>query len=69
MKINFPKWNGMAGLFCVEIESSKNSWRGLNAQFIICKRKQWLFGYEMVWYNGAHHSFGLGPLFIITWEW
>jgi len=68
MKIRFPKWNGMCGLFCVEFYGFKKDWRSLTIQLIIPKYKKWLWGYETVWYDGPHYSFGLGPLFLITWE-
>ena len=31
-------------------------------------RDQWVWGHEVTWYDGNHHSFGLGPFFMFVWS-
>jgi len=64
MKISFKRWSGMAGRYCVAFDNV-HGW--LVIQFFI-EKDGWLWGYENIWYDGPHYSFGLGPILLISWR-
>ena len=64
MSIKFPRWSGMSGLVCVEVDKDNHY---LTLQLFI-RPKKWLFGRDEVWYDGLHRSFGLGPFALISWS-
>lgn len=56
-----------SGLIVLSATRKKKKWQYLMFHFFPLKDIQW--GYKEDWYDGPHHSFGLGPLLLICWSW
>jgi len=65
LKVHINK--NLAGLICFELSWGKDNWRWFGGYFLV-RRSFWKFGRDFDYYDGPLGMFGLGPLFLFSWQ-